>query len=72
MQPVFTEQELNSQIEPALLSDVSSSRRYAVELGLLERRGDVYRLSRYGTVIHWVEGFLREGLTKFAESAQEG
>jgi hypothetical protein len=67
MKPIFSEQELNAQIEPELIADVSSSRRYAVELGLLERRGDTYRLSKIGAVIHWVESFLREGLEQFGK-----
>ena len=49
-------------------TDVSSSRRYAVELGLLERHADVYRLSGMGTAIHWVETYLQEGLRRFAAS----
>ena len=65
--PIFSEQELNAQIEPEIIADVASLRRYAVELGLLERRGDTYRLSKSGTLIHWVETFLQGGPERFAE-----
>ncbi|MBI1926835.1 HEAT repeat domain-containing protein [Candidatus Poribacteria bacterium] len=68
LKPIFSEQELNASVEPEIIADVSSSRRYAVELGLLERRGDIYRLSEMGTVVHWIETFLQEGLKRFAES----
>ena len=64
--PVFNEQELSTAIAPGLIADISSSRRYAVELGLLERQGDVYRLSGMGTAAHWVEGYLQAGLDRYA------
>ena len=64
--PIFSERELNASIAPDLIADVSSSRRYAVELGLLERHADVYRLSGMGTAVHWVETSLQEGLRRFA------
>ena len=67
--PIFSEQELNTEIGPEIIADVSSSRRYAVELGLLERRSDTYRLSKSGTLIRWVEIFLQGGLERFAASA---
>ncbi len=66
--PIFSERELNASIAPDLIADVSSSRRYAVELGLLERHADVYRLSGMGTAVHWVETYLQEGLSRFAAS----
>ena len=64
--PVFTERELSAAITPGLIGDISSSRRYAVELGLLQRQGDVYRLSGMGTAAHWVEGYLQAGLDRYA------
>lgn len=64
--PVFSERALQASINPDLIADISSSRRYAVELGLLERRADVYRLSGMGAAIHWVEAYLQEGLRRFA------
>ena len=44
-QAVFTERALSAALPPGLIADSASSRRYAVELGLFERQGDVYRLS---------------------------
>ena len=64
--PIFTERELSAAIVPGLIADISSSRRYAVELGLLQRQGDVYRLSGMGTAAHWVEGYLQAGLERYA------
>jgi hypothetical protein len=64
--PIFTERELSAAISPGLIADISSSRRYAVELGLLQRQGDVYRLSGMGTATHWVEGYLQAGLDRYA------
>jgi hypothetical protein len=64
--PIFTERELSAAIAPGLIADISSSRRYAVELGLLQRQGDVYRLSGMGTAAHWVEGYLQAGLDRYA------
>jgi hypothetical protein len=60
-QAVFTERELSAALAPGLIADMASSRRYAVELGLFERQGDVYRLSSLGAAIHWVEGYLQAG-----------
>jgi hypothetical protein len=67
--PLFSEQELNAALEKGIIADISASRRYAVELGLLERHGDIYRLSGIGTVVHWVETVLQEGLGRFGEAA---
>jgi hypothetical protein len=64
--PVFREEELSAAIAPGLIADISSSRRYAVELGLLERQGDVYRLSGMGAAAHWVERYLQAGLDRYA------
>jgi hypothetical protein len=64
-QAVFTERELSAVLAPGLLADISSSRRYAVELGLFERQGDVYRLSGLGAAIHWVEGYLQAGVRRY-------
>ena len=64
--PIFTERELSAAIAPGLIADIASSRRYAVELGLLQRQGDVYRLSGMGTAAHWVEGYLQAGLDRYA------
>jgi hypothetical protein len=64
--PVFREEELSAAIAPCLIADISSSRRYAVELGLLERQGDVYRLSGMGAAAHWVERYLQAGLDRYA------
>ena len=64
-QVVFTERELSAAIPPGLIADTASSRRYAVELGLFERQGDVYRLSSLGTAVHWVEGYLPAGVRRY-------
>ncbi|ETW97584.1 MAG: hypothetical protein ETSY1_22070 [Candidatus Entotheonella factor] len=64
--PVFSERALTASITPGLIVDISSSRRYAVELGLFERRTDLYRLSRMGAAVHWVESYVQEGLKQFA------
>ncbi len=64
--PVFSERALTSSMVPGLIGDVSSSRRYAVELGLLERRTDLYRLSGMGAAVHWVEAYVQDGLRRFA------
>jgi hypothetical protein len=48
-----------------LIADLSSSRRYAVELGLFERQSDVYRLSGMGAAVHWVEGYLQAGVRRY-------
>jgi hypothetical protein len=64
-QAVFTERQLSAALAPGLLADISSSRRYAVELGLFERQGDVYRLSSLGAAIHWVEGYLQAGVRRY-------
>jgi hypothetical protein len=62
---VFTERELSAAMAPGLIVDMASSRRYAVELGLFERQGDVYRLSGLGAVAHWVEGYLQAGVRRY-------
>jgi HEAT repeats len=64
-QAVFTERELSAALAPGLLADIASSRRYAVELGLFERQGDVYRLSGLGAAVHWVEGYLQAGVRRY-------
>jgi hypothetical protein len=64
-QAVFTERELSAALVPGLIADMSSSRRYAVELGLFERQGDVYRLSSLGAAMHWVEGYLQAGVRRY-------
>jgi HEAT repeats len=64
-QAVFTERELSAALAPGLIADISSSRRYAVELGLFERQSDVYRLSGMGAAVHWVEGYLQAGLRRY-------
>jgi hypothetical protein len=66
-QAVFTEREWSAALVPGLLADIASSRRYAVELGLVERQGDVYRLSGLGVAVHWVEGYLQEGVRRFGD-----
>jgi HEAT repeat protein len=65
-QPVFSERALTASVAPELIADISSSRRYAVELGLLERRTDLYRLSSMGAAVHWVESYVQDGLSRFA------
>jgi hypothetical protein len=65
-QAVFTERELSAALAPGLIADRSSSRRYAVELGLFERQGDVYRLSSLGAAVHWVEGYLQAGIQRYS------
>jgi hypothetical protein len=69
--PIFTERELSAAIAPGLIADISSSRRYAVELGLLQRQGDVYRLSGMGTAAHWVEGYLQAGLERYSDQPSD-
>ena len=64
-QVVFTERELSAAMAPGLIADTASSRRYAVELGLFERQGDVYRLSGLGAAVHWVEGYLQAGVRRY-------
>jgi hypothetical protein len=64
-QAVFTERALSTALPPGLIADSASSRRYAVELGLFERQGDVYRLSGLGAAVHWVEGYLQAGVRRF-------
>lgn len=64
--PAFSERALTASMDPGLISDISSSRRYAVEMGLLERRTDLYRLSGMGAAIHWVEVYVQDGLRRFA------
>ena len=64
-QAVFTERELSAALAPGLIADMSSSRRYAVELGLFKRQGDVYRLSSLGAAVHWVEGYLQAGVRRY-------
>ena len=64
-QVVFTERELSAAIAPGLIADIASSRRYAVELGLFERQGDVYRFSSLGAAAHWVEGYLQAGVRRY-------
>jgi hypothetical protein len=64
-QVVFTERELSAALTPGLLADIASSRRYAIELGLLERQGDVYRVSGLGAAVHWVEGYLQAGVRRY-------
>jgi hypothetical protein len=64
--PVFSERALTASLPPELIADISSSRRYAVELGLLERRTDLYRLSGMGAAVHWVESYVQDGLNRFA------
>jgi hypothetical protein len=62
---VFTERALSAALPPGLIADSASSRRYAVELGLFERRGDVYRISGMGAAVHWVEGYLQAGVRRY-------
>jgi hypothetical protein len=62
---VFTERELSAALAPGLIADLSSSRRYAVELGLFARQSDVYRLSGMGAAVHWVEGYLQAGVRRY-------
>lgn len=64
-QAVFRERELSAALPPGLIADISSSRRYAVELGLFERQSDVYRLSGMGAAVHWVEGYLQAGVRRY-------
>jgi len=64
--PVFSEKALTTSVPPELIADISSSRRYAVELGLLERRADLYRLSGMGAAVRWVESYVQVGLSCFA------
>jgi hypothetical protein len=64
-QAVFTERALSAALPPGLIADSASSRRYAVELGLFERQGDVYRLSGMGAAVHWVEGYLQTGVRRY-------
>jgi hypothetical protein len=64
-QAVFTERALAAALPPGLIADSASSRRYAVELGLFERQGDVYRLSGMGVAVHWVEAYLQAGLRRY-------
>jgi hypothetical protein len=66
-QAVFTERQLSAALAPGLLADIASSRRYAVELGLVERQGDVYRLSGLGAAVHWVEGYLQAGVRRYGD-----
>jgi hypothetical protein len=66
-QAVFTEREWSVALAPGLLADIASSRRYAVELGLVERQGDVYRLSGLGAAVHWVEGYLQAGVRRYED-----
>jgi len=70
--PVFSERALTASVDPALIADIASSRRYAVELGLFERRTDLYRLSGMGAAVHWVESFVQEGLSRFASGDGDG
>ncbi len=70
--PVFSERALTASVTPELISDISSSRRYAVELGLFERRTDLYRLSGMGTAVHWVESYVQDGLRRFATGHGDG
>ena len=69
---VFSERALSAAVDAALIADLASSRRYAVELGLFERRTDLYRLSGMGAAVHWVEAYVRDGLSRFASAADEG
>jgi len=64
-QAVFTERALSAALPPGLIADSASSRRYAVELGLFDRQGDVYRLSGLGAAVHWVEGYLQAGVRRY-------
>jgi len=64
-QAVFTERALSAALPPGLIADSASSRRYAVELGLFERQGDVYRVSGLGAAVHWVEGYLQAGVRRY-------
>jgi hypothetical protein len=70
-QVVFTERELSAAVAPGLIADTSSSRRYAVELGLFERQGDVYRLSSLGAAAHWVEGYLQAGVRRYGDQTSD-
>jgi hypothetical protein len=63
-QAVFTERALSAALPPGLIADSASSRRYAVELGLFERQGDVYRVSGLGAAVHWVEAYLQAGVQR--------
>ena len=56
---------LSAALPPGLIADSASSRRYAVELGLFERQGDVYRVSGMGAAVHWVEGYLQTGVRRY-------
>jgi HEAT repeats len=64
-QAVFTERALSAALPPGLIADSASSRRYAVELGLFERQGDVYRVSGMGAAVHWVEAYLQAGVQRY-------
>src|SRR4029450_14024362 len=64
---VFTERALSAALPPRLIADRASSRRYAVELGLFERQGDVYRVSGLGAAVHWVEGYLQAGVRRYGD-----
>ena len=68
---VFSERALSTAVDPELIADIASSRRYAVELGLFERRTDLYRLSGMGAAVHWVETYVRDGLNRFAAASEE-
>jgi hypothetical protein len=70
-QVVFTERELSAAMAPGLIADIASSRRYAVELGLFERQGDVYRLSGLGAAAHWVEGYLQAGVRRYGDQISD-
>jgi hypothetical protein len=70
-QAIFTEREWSAALAPGLLADIASSRRYAVELGLVERQGDVYRLSGRGAAVHWVEGYLQAGVRRYGDQQVE-
>ena len=63
-QAVFTERALSAALPPGLIADSASSRRYAVELGLFARQGDVYRVSGLGAAVHWVEAYLQAGVQR--------
>ena len=68
---VFSERALSRAVDSELIADIASSRRYAVELGLFERRTDLYRLSGMGAAVHWVETYVRDGLNRFAAAEEE-
>ena len=70
-QAVFTERALSAALPLGLIADSASSRRYAVELGLFERQGDVYRVSGLGAAVHWVEAYLQAGVRRYGGQSSD-